>query len=80
MLAQALQHVEGRRWTRVVATHERILAILLAIEIAVFCVIGRGFVSLSSEESRSPRSAADPRPRCPRSARCGRPHGSGCVT
>src|SRR2546427_9653381 len=45
MLAQALQHVEGRRWTRVVATHERILAILLAIEIAVFCVIGRGFVS-----------------------------------
>lgn len=45
MLAPALQHLDGRRWTRIVATHERILAILLALEVAVFCVIGRGFVT-----------------------------------
>jgi rhamnose transport system permease protein len=45
MLAPALQHTERGPWLRIVATHERILAVLLILETAVFCVIGRNFVS-----------------------------------
>lgn len=45
MLAQALPQTEGRSWLRIVATHERVLAILLGLELGVFCLIGRHFVS-----------------------------------
>src|SRR5262245_55652543 len=45
MLAPALPHAEPKPWVRVVATHEGILAVLLAFEVAVFCAIGRHFVS-----------------------------------
>jgi len=45
MLAPALQHTERGPWLRIVASHERILGLLLALEIAVFCVIGKNFLS-----------------------------------
>jgi rhamnose transport system substrate-binding protein len=45
MLAPALQHTERGPGLRIVVTHERILAALLLLETAVFCVIGRNFVS-----------------------------------
>jgi rhamnose transport system substrate-binding protein len=45
MLAQALQQTERSPGFRLVPSHELILGVLLLIEIAVFCVIGRHFVS-----------------------------------
>jgi rhamnose transport system permease protein len=45
MLAPALQQTDARPRFRVVITHERILAVLLLLETAVFCIIGRNFVS-----------------------------------
>ncbi|SRR5579859_82915 len=45
MLAQALPHTERSPKIRLVPSHERILAVLLLIEIAVFCVVGRHFLS-----------------------------------
>lgn len=45
MLAPALQHTDRGRWTRVVASHERILAVLLVAETVVFSAIGRNFLS-----------------------------------
>ncbi|HEV3026934.1 MAG TPA: ABC transporter permease, partial [Planctomycetota bacterium] len=40
-----MQHTERNPKIRLVPPHERILAVLLLIEIAVFCVVGRHFVS-----------------------------------
>ncbi|HZF00057.1 MAG TPA: ABC transporter permease, partial [Planctomycetota bacterium] len=40
-----MPHAERRPGVRFVPTHERILAVLLLAETAVFCVIGRHFVS-----------------------------------
>ncbi|HLY11546.1 MAG TPA: ABC transporter permease [Planctomycetota bacterium] len=40
-----MQHIERSPKNRLVPSHERILAVLLLVEIAVFCVIGRHFVS-----------------------------------
>jgi rhamnose transport system permease protein len=45
MLAPALQHPERRPGLRRVPSHELILALLLVVELAVFCAIGRNFVS-----------------------------------
>lgn len=45
MLAPALQHPDARPRLRFVVTHERILAVLLLVETAVFSVIGRNFFS-----------------------------------
>src|SRR5579863_1933817 len=45
MLAQALPDTDTRSWFRITLTHERILAVLLLIELGIFCVIGRHFVS-----------------------------------
>jgi rhamnose transport system permease protein len=45
MLAQALQHTERRPGVPFVPSHEQILAVLLLAELAVFCAIGRNFVS-----------------------------------
>src|SRR5581483_3075513 len=45
MLAPALQHTDRRPGFRAVPPHERVLGVLLLLELAVFCVIGRHFVS-----------------------------------
>jgi rhamnose transport system substrate-binding protein len=48
MLASALQHTDRKPWFRIVASHERILGALLIVEIAVFSVIGRNFLSIEN--------------------------------
>ena len=45
MLAPALHRTESRPGTRIVPPHEAILGVLLLAELAVFCIIGRHFVS-----------------------------------